>query len=65
MKIKNAKFIFVQLDQRLNKTVSEFQKFYGKNMITRQLNNMDDIEVEVTKTVIATIENDYVFSNRI
>ena len=64
MKAKNVKFIFVKLSELLNKTIQVFQDYYGQNMIITPLNNVSELEVKVTNTVITTIENNFVFSNK-
>ena len=64
MKTKNVKFILVKLSELLNKTVQLFQECYGQNMIVMPLNNVSELEVKVTHTVITTIENNFVFSNK-
>ena len=65
MKIKNVKFIFVKLAERLNKTIKVFQESYGHNMTVMHLNDVRELGFKVTDTVMLTIENNYVFSTKL
>ena len=65
MKTMLVKFLFVKLNEDLNKTIDKFQNYYGKNMIVMPLNGVDQFEIKVTDKVISTIENSYVYSSKL
>ena len=65
MKARNVNFIFVKLSEILNKTVQLFQDYYGQHMTVMNLNSVNEIEVKITNTVMATIEKSFVFSNKL
>jgi hypothetical protein len=64
MKTKDTSFIFVKLSDLLNKTVQLFQEYYGQKLIVMPLNNVNELEVKVTNTVIQTVDKSHAYSTK-
>lgn len=66
IKIKNADFILVKLDDVLNKTADLFQSFYGPKLsVTTLKEGIEQFESKVLNIVSKKIETDFAFSRKL